>query len=223
MFGINNYGFLQVHGGAGGHEGGVVEMINNFLVFIDDLSRGSSEQIFAQLLPGIAGIPNIHPLVVHFPIALLSLFFIVDLIASFIKKENLQTVAAALLYMGTFFAAVTVYFGFQAAETVGHDEVAHIIMEKHEGYGVAILSLAFFLSIWRALSTKFEKIKFKPAFLSLAALLNILLIMGADLGGLMVYQHGVGVRVAPLSPEAPGEAHDHHHDHGEHDHQGHEH
>lgn len=222
MFSINDYWSFQVHGG-GGHEGGIVEGLNNLLEVIDGLSGHSAGEIFSLLLPGIAGMANFHPLVVHFPIALLTMFFLVELARTCLKKESWQMLASGLLYTGTFFAAISVYLGFQAAETVAHDDVAHGIMEQHESYGVAVLCLAGLLSIWRLIAMRYKGIQIRSVFLMLAGLLNILLVLGADLGGLMVYGHGVGVQVGPGSPGlaeglvAPHE-HDHEHEHGGHDH-----
>jgi len=53
--------------------------------------------------------------------------------------------------------------------------------------------LSVVLSIWRLLSGGVIKGAANIIFLLFAAVLNILIILGADLGGLMVYKHGVAV------------------------------
>lgn len=236
MFSVNEYWSFQVHG-HGGHSGGIVEGMNNFLAFLDSLSGHSSSEVFAMVFPGIAALMNFHPLVVHYPIALLTSFFVVELAAVILKKEPLSTLASGLLYLGTFFAAITVYFGFQAAETVAHDEVVHIIMERHEGYGVTVLCLALLLSVWRGLTVKYPHLEMKKLFVSLAGILTILLTLGADLGGAMVYGHAVGVNLPATQSADPnalptlqdyqqqmhdhgsGHEHSHSHDHGDDQHE----
>jgi uncharacterized membrane protein len=218
MFTITNVGSLQIHGG-GSHESGIIELVNDFLVFLGNLSGHSGGEIFDMLMPGIASMANFHPLFVHFPIALLSMFFLIEVICVSFHKETWQVLSNGLLYSGTVFAALAVYLGFRAAETVPHDDLAHAIMERHESIGVAILILAGFLSVWRWASNKNLNIQLKALFLVFSAILNSLILFGADLGGLMVYGHGVGVKVVAIDSktiESESESdhdHDHNHDH----------
>ena len=224
---MDNFISFQIHGGE--HHDGLLESVESLLSSLEGGAEGSSTStdIFSTLLPGIANLDNIHPLLVHFPIALLSSFFIVNLIAHFIKKDPLQTVASWLLYLGAFSAIFTVLAGFSAAETVAHNENVHNIMEHHEDVGISILSLSLGLSAWRIKTGVLQGWK-NGVFLALSALLFGLIIQGADLGGLMVYKYGVAVHNTPSTvvvPEAPtadsdsdadGEEehhHDHHHEH----------
>lgn len=206
MFGISNFWSFQVHAG-GQHEGKLVGMVNDLLVFLDSLTGKSGGEIGGLIFPGIAQIANFHPLVVHFPIALLVMFFIAESVAFSVKLPVWRTFASGLLYSGTLFAALTVFLGFQAAETVAHDEVVHSIMERHEGYGVAVLSLAVTLSVLRWFFAKRDSMGLQITTLMLAALMNVLLFFGADLGGLMVYHHGVGVNA--VMPSLSAYQHEH--------------
>ncbi|NOT84334.1 MAG: DUF2231 domain-containing protein [Methylococcaceae bacterium] len=231
MFNLNDGFAFQVHGG-GEHGGGVSEGLNDLLAFLSSLPGHSGPEVFNLLLPGIAAMANIHPLAVHFPIALLTLFFLVELAACVFRQAQWHTFASGLLYLGTLCAAGAVYLGFQAAESVAHDEAAHLIMEKHEAFGVAILSLAIFLSVWRYFFNVHKNSGVQVLYLLFAAALNLLIVLGADLGGLMVYHHGVSVNAIlnspalsmpePLSEPAHDHAHGHNHEHG-HDHSGHDH
>jgi len=120
-------------------------------------------------------------------------FFIVDLIGSLIRKENWRQLAGGLLYLGTIAAAAAVFAGLLAAESVEHGDNVHLIMGKHKTIGISVLCLSVVLSIWRLLSGGVIKGAANIFFLLFAAVLNILIILGADLGGLMVYKHGVAV------------------------------
>jgi uncharacterized membrane protein len=149
---------------------------------------------------------NIHPLLVHFPIAFLSAFFVVDVIGVLAKKAQWRYVASWLLYLGSIAAVFTVMAGLSAADSVEHNEDVHEIMERHEHIGIAVLSLSLFLSAWRLKRWGLHSKGGNTVFLCLSGVLCVLLSLGADLGGLMVYQQGVSVRqtvsVSETQPEA---------------------
>jgi uncharacterized membrane protein len=199
-----NHLLFQIHGGAD-HDG-IADSLAHLLTLIEGLisnggNNGGSET--ASLFAGIAALDNIHPLLVHFPIAFLLVFFLIDVIASLTKKNQWRELASYLLYIGTISAALTVLAGFSAADSVPHGDNVHEIMEDHEHYGVAILVLASVLSVWRYTF----KDKLISLFLILAAGLCVLITLGADLGGLMVYRYGVAVQAVP----EPAGGYVHHH------------
>jgi uncharacterized membrane protein len=202
---INSLSF-QIHGNAD-HGGGPAESLGDVLAIFDNISILGSDELFSILMPGIASMENIHPLLVHFPIALLSVFFVLDLIGTWAKKQQWRGVASAFLYIGTLAAVFTVIAGFMAADTVAHGENVHAIMEKHEDLGMAILSLATALSAWRLKHKGLFQGYVNGVFLTLSALLCVLMVFGADLGGLMVYRYGVAVKAVPVTVSA----HDHQH------------
>jgi len=197
---------FQIHGGAD-HDHGPAESLGDLLAVFDNLSILGSGELFSILIPGVASIDNIHPLLVHFPIALLSIFFVLDLVGTLTKKQPLRGIASSFLYLGTFAALLTVMAGFMAADTVAHGENVHAIMEKHEDLGLAILSLATALSAWRLKHRGLFQGYVNGVFLALSSLLCVLIMLGADLGGLMVYKYGVAVKAVPVTESAS----DHHH------------
>ena len=219
---MNNFLSFQIHG-AGDHSGGVAESLSGLLTSIEGFSGKGTGEIFTSILPGIANMDNIHPLLVHFPIAFLSTFFILDLIATIAKKPQWRNVASWFLYFGAFSAIFTVIAGFNAADTVIHGENVHDIMEDHEHIGISILSLALGLSAWRLKSGAIIRDWTNKFFLALSALLFGLIVQGADLGGLMVYKYSVAVKTVQLpAPEIIMEQtdisiqpqeHEHHHNH----------
>lgn len=192
---VNNFLSFQVHGNAG-HSGGIADSVDAFLGFLESLSGKSIGDIFTQIMPGISAMDNIHPLLVHFPIALLISFFLLDFIGSILKKANMRDVAGYLLYLGTFSALCAVIAGFIAADSVAHGGNVHAIMERHKTFGLSVLSLATLLSTWRLLARGKIKGEINIFYLFLSAILSILISLGADLGGLMVYKYGVSVEAA---------------------------
>jgi uncharacterized membrane protein len=209
MVDMNNYLSFQIHGGAD-HGGGVADGVASLLAFFEELSTHDSADIFPALMPGIANMDNIHPLLVHFPIAFLSAFFVLDVVGTLAKKPHWRNVASWLLYFGTVAAVFTVTAGFMAAASVAHGEDVHAIMERHEHFGVSVLALAIVLSAWRLKAGEAMQGGANSFFLLLAALLCALMALGADLGGLMVYHYGVAVDAAKV-PEGVFMEHHHHH------------
>ncbi|TAK63053.1 DUF2231 domain-containing protein [Methylobacter sp.] len=206
---MNNFLSFQIHGGAD-HGGGVAEGVASLLAFFEGLTAHDSPGIVPTLMPGISNMDNIHPLLVHFPVAFLSAFFALDLVGTLAKKSQCRNVASWLLYLGTIAAVFTVMAGFMAANSVAHGEEVHAIMERHEHFGISVLSLTILLSAWRLKSGGVIQGGANSFFLMLATLLCVLMMLGADLGGLMVYKYGVAVKAAQVQDVG---VHEHVHEH----------
>lgn len=195
MNNINNFLTFQVHGTASSDQAGIANSTVELLTFLEGLLRQSPSEIFSVVLPGILGIENIHPLLVHFPIAFLMAFFLIDFLGSVLKKPQWRQFSTGLLYLGTLTAAMAVVAGLAAAESVEHGSKVHVIMERHELIGITVLALAVLLSLWRLLSNGTIEGIANILYLLLSALLMGLMVIGADLGGLMVYKYGVAVEI----------------------------
>jgi uncharacterized membrane protein len=206
MIDVSNFLSFQVHGG-GDRGGGVADGVAHFLSFIEGLLNKEPAEIFPAIMPGLTGMHNIHPLLVHFPIALLSIFLILDIVGTLARKTRWREVASWFLYLGTVAAGLTVIAGFIAAGSVAHGGNVHDIMERHQQFGVAVLILAVVLSVWRVASGGVIRGAANGLFLTLTGLLCGLMVLGADLGGLMVYKYGVGVEA--VKPPDDGHVHEH--------------
>jgi uncharacterized membrane protein len=181
-----------VHGGADAAGGGLVGLLDKLL---EKLGQAGEPGGNLELLPGIQALgPNIHPYLVHFPIALLSLFFLLEILGLLFHREGLRQTASTLLYCGTLGAIAAVAAGLYAATAVPHDQTVHDIMEWHERLGLTVASLATILSIWRLIAKHRIEGMAVALHLFLGTIMTASMIVGADLGGLMVYGHGVAVR-----------------------------
>ncbi len=188
---------LQIHGG--GHDSiGILKVLEDFLSFLELLTQQSLAENFASLLPGISSLNNLHPMVVHFPIALFTIFFLTDLFGSLLKNKLWRQCATGLLYAGTLSAILTVILGFQAAHSIEHNDAVHQIMLRHQILGISVTILAIILSIRRFFANENFLNTATYGHFSLSAILMILLIFGADLGALMVYEHGTAVNIKPV-------------------------
>ncbi len=209
----NSFSFL-IHGNATDHNDGAAAYVEQFLSLIDNVLANGPAVLMPEFFPGLAVMPNIHPLIVHFPIAFLSAFFILDLLASVINNDNWRNTASTLLYLGVIGVIAAVLAGFQAAETLPHGGDIHEIMESHEHFGLTVAFLTIFLAIWRLFSKSNIKGFANFIHLFVAGLIVLIMSLGADLGGLMVYGHGAGVKpmmVKNFQHSHNSPTHDHNH------------
>lgn len=141
---------------------------------------------------------NIHPLFVHFPIALILSAFAMDSLAIIFKHPNLYIVGRWNLTLGFLSAIATVLTGLIAEHTVSkHSYEIHKLMETHGRIGVSVLGLSGALTLWRWLAPLETLSSRKGRFLFLAFLASLacLLLVGAYYGGKMVYEYNVGGNV----------------------------
>jgi uncharacterized membrane protein len=195
-----NHLSFYIHGNADGHNE-LLEVLSSFLAFFEGATTHGSNS-GPSLFIGLSELANIHPLLVHFPIALLSLFVVFDILGTAMHKPTWRQFASGLLYLGTIFAGFTVWAGFMAADTVPHGHNVHDIMERHKQLGISILALSAALSAWKLRRT----VEGWGVYNAFTLVLLGVIIFGADLGGLMVYKYGVAVQAVSVSSE---EAHHH--------------
>lgn len=216
MFNVVDHLIFQIHGGSDHHGGGVAGGMEKLLTTMETLLTKEPSEIFAEIMPGLASIPNIHPMLVHFPIALLLLFFLVDLAGALLKNSDIRRTAGWFLYTGTLGALLAVAAGLQAASTIPHSSAVHEIMMQHRNYGITVASLAVLLSIWRFLAHGRFSTLGSILHLVLAAVTCIIMMLGADLGGLMVFKYGVAVPPdvhSVATPSTQDHSHSHTHSH----------
>ncbi len=207
-----------IHGGAedGGGLAGVLEGL------LDGLTHLTEPGAWSGLFGGIMALGyNIHPMVVHFPIALLTAYLFADFMAMFRKDREWNILASGLLYLGTLGAIAAAAAGLVAEHLVAHGDEVHDIMERHELLGLTVASLSVLLSLIRYLGGSALTTAMGQGLRGFMGLLIwVCLFFGADLGGTMVYQYGVGVQ--KLQDTAQVQQHEHdghdaHHEHGTHD------
>ena len=151
----------------------------------------------SYLLPEWA--PNVHPIVVHFPIAWLTAALIVDLVSLVLPRAAWAETMAGILYpTGAVSAWVAYLSGRQAAGIVLTPGMAHTLVLEHWNWalattvcftGVAVVRLVFILLR-----------KYPPfwahAALSVAAVAGMLLLFQTgERGARLVFEYGVGVSI----------------------------
>ncbi len=146
-----------------------------------------------QLIPDWA--PNIHPLIIHFPIALLLVAVFIDAVSIWFQKDWLYKSSLMMYLFGTLGAIVAYITGRIAADTVSPSFQAELTMSKHSDW--ALYTVLFF-SIYTLIRLIFQK-KINPedklirlAVLIIALAGVFLLVSTGDLGGKLVFKYGVG-------------------------------
>jgi uncharacterized membrane protein len=153
--------------------------------------------MFLKLLPGAGHLQNLHPLLVHFPIAFLlgSAFFYFA--AWILGRDSLQRIAFAMLTLGALSAAAAVGTGLYAEDGVMISRsVRANLLIKHKDLMLAATGLSWGLTIWASLARSFPsrgRIVFLLLFLGLLGVL----VCGADYGGRMVYDYNAGGNACP--------------------------
>ncbi len=142
--------------------------------------------------------PNIHPLIVHFPIALLITAVGMNLLMLIFRKTEGFKYTTALLYILGAVSTVAAYFsGREAVDTVELPPAANSILGNHAD--LALLTLLLFLVvaiIYLVLWWKSFKVNNRVlyAVFLLAAAGSVLLMRTGEYGGRMVFEQGVGVK-----------------------------
>lgn len=164
------------------------------------------------MIQAVTGLSSnqIHPLMVHFPIALLMVAPLFILLGAIVRDARSRTLLfSALLIMclgtaGTFAARLS---GDAASKTANATGAAHQTLENHEELAettsvvFSILTLVFggivgFVAYRRPASQAFQR--FAPvAFLVFYGAGIVLLINTAHQGGRLTHEFGVNLKAAP--------------------------
>lgn len=144
---------------------------------------------------------KLHPLLVHFPIAIFSLYIFFELLTTFWENENLSVFINILLLLGVLGGLASVLTGNQAHEALKPFIEKHLIsnelIEEHEQF--ANITLWYFFAILVArfyFTTKklFTK-KIKIVFLIFALIGSYFIYETGEHGGKLVYKYGAGTEL----------------------------
>lgn len=159
-----------------------------------------------DLLPGLSQSLNVHPLFVHFPIALWSFAFLLWTLGQFLDRKDLRSAGRWTLYAGTLGGLLTVATGYIASNGLGHDSAGHDFVHVHRDFmlaatGAAVLTTALAFFLRSSASPKANWLVTGALFLTVAVTT-----LGADRGAVLVYTYGMGTKTAP---KGSGSGHSH--------------
>lgn len=155
-------------------------------------------------------IPNYHPMVVHFPIALTFIAFLLS-IGAYVRRSypvSSQLAAAGhfTLWLAAMGAAAAVVFGWLAFNSVNHDDAGHAAMLLHRSWAIPTAIGLILLASLDAWKYRVNELISVPMLFLLFVLSQAIAVTGW-LGGEVVYRHGIGVLSLPASE---GAGHGHH-------------
>lgn len=162
-------------------------------------------------------LPNLHPALVHFPIALLPVALAFDAVSLVpaVRRRRVLDVATTVLYVVTALGAwASTWSGGEAEHSLsGLPRAVRRLIHEHEEaaerflYAIAVLALVrLALTLWGRRAGRGDR----PAVLALRGLVlagglasMALLVVTADRGGGLVYRAGVAVVAVPAPEEPP--------------------
>lgn len=144
---------------------------------------------------------QLHPFAVHFPIALLLVSLLAEVLWLVRKQEFWRDMAFWLLLFGaagSFLAAIS---GGWAEDALNMSHELHEKVEQHETVGYIIAWLYAALLVWKILRRKVMAIPENRTFLGAMLVATALLMYSGFLGGKLVYEHGAGVKGVTIEAE----------------------
>jgi uncharacterized membrane protein len=153
--------------------------------------------MLSTLMPGVGHLQNIHPLVIHFPIALLCGSAFLFVLAWVFRRDALAQPAFAMLVLGAISAAVAVGTGLFAEHGVMISRsVRENLLIRHKEMMLMATGLSWGLTIWATFTRPFPR-KGRVFFLLMFLALVCVMSLGADYGGRMVYDYNAGGYACP--------------------------
>jgi uncharacterized membrane protein len=147
-------------------------------------------------------LPGWHPIVVHFPLALVVTATLFLFAARLLRREShvatLATVGTWNLCLGAFAALLALATGLAAIIGLHVGVAAHQAISLHVKWAIFTTLALVLLAVWRGAGTAQES---RPSWIFMVVLLaaTFALVYTGYRGGQNVYRYGVGVMMAPAS------------------------
>jgi uncharacterized membrane protein len=139
---------------------------------------------------------NFHPMLVHFPIALIIVMFVLDLLGVLFKRDRLRQSAFILMWFALAGAAAAVISGLIAEDISWHPASVGEMLDTHELMGFLTLGTMVLLAVVRLVFRKKIENSLNWLPVIIGGLAIVFVSYGGYLGGEMVYSHGAGVKPA---------------------------
>lgn len=145
-----------------------------------------------RLLPGAQHLQNVHPLIVHFPVAFLTAAALLYTAAWISRREPVAWLALWLLLLGAASAAVAVATGLYAEPGVMVARAVRTeLLVPHKRLMLGTLGLSWVLTLWAGVARPLP-VKGRRGFLLLLIVLLVGMARGADYGARLVYDYNAG-------------------------------
>ena len=145
-----------------------------------------------RLFPGAAHLQNLHPVVVHFPIAFLFGATLLYFVGALSGNESISGAALWVLVFGAIGALLSAGTGLYASEGVMiAPTVRDALLIRHRNLMVAVTALTGVLTVWAVAARPLPR-RGRWAFLMGLIAMCVLIARGADYGGRLVYDYNAG-------------------------------
>lgn len=135
----------------------------------------------------------IHPILVHFTIALFLMAVVLDVVAWLTRRESLHGVAFVNLAVAAVVTLATMAAGMAAEMNVQMSETDHATLHTHKYFAFSVVAAILVLALWRTvLRGRFPR-RAAPLYLLIALGAAGLTVTTAYWGGELVYRHGISV------------------------------
>ena len=134
---------------------------------------------------------TIHPIVVHFVIAMGLISFVFDLIGVAFRKVQLFEVSFWNLLFATAAIFVAIIFGQVEAGLAGPYGASRDILNLHSTIGWSLAGVLSLLSGWRYVIRSRDPQHLPLGFLGAGALLSVLIVVQVTLGNQLIWVYGL--------------------------------
>ncbi len=133
---------------------------------------------------------HLHPVLVHFPIALFVGALFMEIASCLFKNESLHRSAIHLYVLACILAPLTVWTGLQEAE---YEHLKHPVVDLHRNFALATMWVSWAGAVLLGLVHKRFPKYFRIVFVIFLFLTVALVTLAAYNGGRLVFEYGVGV------------------------------
>ncbi len=149
------------------------------------------------MFTGAQHLQNIHPLIIHFPIAFLMGAALFYFAAWALKNNDFAKTGFWVLLLGALSLAVAVGTGLYAEQGVMvHLSVRTNLLLPHKKLMLVTSGFCAILTLWAILARPFPK-KGRLVFLILFLVMLGIMTLGSDFGGRLVYDYNAGGDACP--------------------------
>jgi uncharacterized membrane protein len=137
----------------------------------------------------------LHPMLVHFPIALFTSYIIFEILWMIFQKDWLKNSSVLLLFLGLIFVVPSILSGEASAENFENVSTLEELIEAHETFA-KLTGITFFIAlILKVILIRTGKFNLKTNLIVFAiSLIGMFFLIQTGLkGGELVYKHGVGI------------------------------